>query len=148
MGNARRATPHGQSRRVQIHQEGRNDPWPRRREQDHEIGDIGVADEMLAAIDHVVAAVTNGAGGHRPDIRARARFGDRKAVHAFAADRGPWTRRLGFVRGLQGETREAIGHFEEAVRLDPRLFDARYHLDYHDYRQATTSGRIKAPLEH
>ncbi|HKW00055.1 MAG TPA: hypothetical protein VJN96_09525, partial [Vicinamibacterales bacterium] len=27
-------------------------------------------------------------------------------------------------------------------------FDARYHLDYHDYRQATTSGRIKAPLEH
>ena len=27
-------------------------------------------------------------------------------------------------------------------------FDARYHLDYHDYRQATTSGRIKAPVEH
>jgi hypothetical protein len=26
-------------------------------------------------------------------------------------------------------------------------FDARYHLDYHDYRQATTSGRIKAPVE-
>ncbi len=26
-------------------------------------------------------------------------------------------------------------------------FDLRYHLDYHDYRQATTSGRIKAPLE-
>jgi len=25
-------------------------------------------------------------------------------------------------------------------------FDLRYHLDYHDYRQATTSGRIKAPL--
>ena len=22
-------------------------------------------------------------------------------------------------------------------------FDARYHLEYHDYRQATTSGRIK-----
>ncbi len=27
-------------------------------------------------------------------------------------------------------------------------FDMRYHLDYHDYRQATTSGRIKAPVEH
>ena len=27
-------------------------------------------------------------------------------------------------------------------------FDVRYHLDYHDYRQATTSGRIKAPVEH
>jgi hypothetical protein len=27
------------------------------------------------------------------------------------------------------------------------MFDLRYHLDYHDYRQASTSGRIKAPLE-
>jgi hypothetical protein len=27
------------------------------------------------------------------------------------------------------------------------MFDLRYHLDYHDYRQATTSGHIKAPLE-
>jgi hypothetical protein len=27
------------------------------------------------------------------------------------------------------------------------MFDLRYHLDYHDYRQATTSGRIKTPLE-
>lgn len=27
-------------------------------------------------------------------------------------------------------------------------FDARYRLEYHDYRQATTSGRIKVPLEH
>ncbi len=26
-------------------------------------------------------------------------------------------------------------------------FDVRYHLDYHDYRQATTSGRIKLPVE-
>jgi hypothetical protein len=26
-------------------------------------------------------------------------------------------------------------------------FDVRYHLQYHDYRQATTSGRIKGGTE-
>jgi hypothetical protein len=26
-------------------------------------------------------------------------------------------------------------------------FDLRYHLDYHDYRQATATGRIKLPLD-
>ena len=36
--------------------------------------------------------------------------------------------RLGFVRGLQGATGEAIAAFQEAVRLDPQLFEARYHL--------------------
>jgi len=32
-----------------------------------------------------------------------------------------------------------------AAMLAVGSFDARYHLDYHDYRQATTSGRIKLP---
>src|SRR5688500_15612392 len=36
--------------------------------------------------------------------------------------------RLGFVRGEQGRTEEALAGFRKAVSLDPKLFDARYHL--------------------
>ena len=32
--------------------------------------------------------------------------------------------RLGFVLGQQGRTVEAVEHFREAVRLDPKLADA------------------------
>jgi len=35
-----------------------------------------------------------------------------------------------------------------AAMLAVGAFDVRYHLDYHDYKQATTSGRIKLPAEH
>ena len=34
-----------------------------------------------------------------------------------------------------------------AAMLAVGTFDIRYHLDYHDYKQAETSGRIKAPAE-
>src|SRR5215470_6316909 len=36
--------------------------------------------------------------------------------------------RLGFVHGLQGRTADAIAGFERARALDPKLFDAQYHL--------------------
>ncbi len=36
--------------------------------------------------------------------------------------------RLGFVLGQQGRTVEAVERFREAVRLDPKLADAHYHL--------------------
>ena len=36
--------------------------------------------------------------------------------------------RLGFVRGEQGRTEEALAGFAKAVALDPTLFDAQYHL--------------------
>src|SRR2546422_1478807 len=36
--------------------------------------------------------------------------------------------RLGFLLGQAGKTEEAIGHFREAARLKPSLFDAWYHL--------------------
>src|SRR3954447_7437600 len=36
--------------------------------------------------------------------------------------------RLGFVRGKQGATADAIAEFRKAVSLDPAFADAHYHL--------------------
>ena len=50
------------------------------------------------------------------------------AALALAPSRAEIHDRLGFVRGEQGRTDEALAGFRKAVQLDPKLFDARYHL--------------------
>ena len=56
------------------------------REEDHVVGEVGVADEVLHAVDHVVVAVAHGAALHAAHVAARVGFAHRHAVHALAAD--------------------------------------------------------------
>src|SRR5215472_5216851 len=56
-------------------------------EQHHEVGDIGIADEVLGAVDDPVAASPPGPGLHRTDIRAGSGLRHRQAVVALTADR-------------------------------------------------------------
>src|SRR5215468_5103229 len=56
------------------------------REQHHEVGHVGVADEVLGAVDDPVAAVPAGPGRHGADIGPGARLGHRQAVVPLAAD--------------------------------------------------------------
>src|SRR5260370_27240529 len=39
-------------------------------EHDHEIGDVGVADEVLGAVDHPIVAVATSGAGHAADVRS------------------------------------------------------------------------------
>ena len=55
-------------------------------EDDGEIGVAGVADEVLAAVEHEVVALTHGAGLDRVGVGARARFGQGEAVDFLALD--------------------------------------------------------------
>jgi len=54
-------------------------------EDDGEIGEGVAADEVLGAVDEVIVAVAFRSGGHRHDVRARPRLGERKALVALAA---------------------------------------------------------------
>ena len=54
--------------------------------EDGEIGDIGIADEMLGAVDHEMIALAHGPGLHRAQIGARTRLGEGQAFDALAAD--------------------------------------------------------------
>ena len=58
------------------------------REENHIVRGFSVADEMLAAIDDVVAAVAYRMGSNAHRVRTGARFGQREAVHQFAAHVG------------------------------------------------------------
>ena len=90
-----RAATHLQTRAVQVDQEtgdlllgsafgllhvGRSKQYD-------EVGHVGMADEMLAAIDQVVAAPALGAGQHAAHVGAGIGLGHRQAVVAFASDR-------------------------------------------------------------
>ena len=55
-------------------------------EDDGEIGVAGVADEVLAAVEDEVVAVTHGAGLDRVGVGAGARFGQGEAVDLLALD--------------------------------------------------------------
>src|SRR5262245_59240710 len=84
-----------EARRATVYQERRNcRPFaPGRllgaghREHNDEVGDIGVADEVLGAVEYPVVAVPDGPGGHGADVRAGVRLCHRQAVDALAADR-------------------------------------------------------------
>ena len=56
-------------------------------EQDHVVGEVGVADEVLGAVDHVVVAVAHGAALHPAHVAAGVGLAHRHAVDAFAGDR-------------------------------------------------------------
>src|SRR5262249_50862231 len=56
-------------------------------EQHNEVGDVGIADEVLGAVDDPVPAGPPGPGLHRTDIRACPGLRHRQAVDALAADR-------------------------------------------------------------
>ena len=55
---------------------------------DGEIGDVGMADEMLGAVQHPVVAVLHGGRLHAAQVGAGARLGHRQAVPFLAADAG------------------------------------------------------------
>ena len=55
------------------------------RQQDHEVRVVGMADEMLGAVDDEVVAVAHRGGLHAAQVRAGARLGHRQAVGALAA---------------------------------------------------------------
>ena len=57
------------------------------REQNHVVSQIGVADEVLRPVDHVVVAIAHGAALHPADIAAGVGLAHRHAVDAFAGDR-------------------------------------------------------------
>ena len=63
-------------------------PTARGGEQDDKVGHVGVADEVLGAVDDVVVPVPAGRRGHGADVRAGARFGHRDAVVPLTADGG------------------------------------------------------------
>ena len=66
----------------------------RRGKQDDEIGDIGMADEMLGAVDDEIIAVLTGEAFHAAHIGARAGLGHGEAVGPFRrAPRGRDTSR-------------------------------------------------------
>ena len=54
-------------------------------EQDDVVGVVGVADEVLGAVDDEVAAALHGRGLHAAQVRAGARLGHRQALDALAA---------------------------------------------------------------
>ena len=55
---------------------------------DGEIGDVGMADEMLGAVEHPVVAVLDGGRLHAAQIGAGARLGHGEAVRFLAANAG------------------------------------------------------------
>src|SRR5690606_27484659 len=60
----------------------------RSHEDDGEIGNVGVANEMLGAVEHPVATVVHGARLHAAQVGAGARRGHGEAVGFFAAEAG------------------------------------------------------------
>src|SRR5262245_3701839 len=58
-----------------------------RSEEDHEIGDIGMADEVLNAVYDEIIAVANRRTFHTAHIRTRARLGHRETVRFFTPHR-------------------------------------------------------------
>ena len=56
-----------------------------RGEQDHVVGEVGVADEVLGAVDHVVVAVAHSAALHAAHIAAGVGLAHGHAVDTFAA---------------------------------------------------------------
>ncbi len=61
---------------------------PDRRKEDDEIGFIGMADEMLGAVDDEIIAVLHGEAFHAAHVGARARLGHGKAIRFLAAHGG------------------------------------------------------------
>jgi hypothetical protein len=62
--------------------------FPARHEADGEIGQIGMADEMLGAVQHPVIPVLPRAGLHAAQVGPRARFRHGKAIPFLAPDAG------------------------------------------------------------
>ena len=90
-----RTTAHGKARAVHIHQQS-GDLFLRaipgllhagRGEQHTVVGHVGMADEMFAAVDHVVITITHRAGLHAAHVGACVGFGHGQAVVALAAYR-------------------------------------------------------------
>ena len=54
-------------------------------EGDDEVGEVRVADEVLGAVDHEVAAVAPREGLHAPHVGARVRLGHREGIDLLAA---------------------------------------------------------------
>ena len=114
VGDRRRAAADREPGGAVVDQEGRyrRALAPRARlgpghgEQHHEVGHVGVADEVLGAVDDPVAAVPAGHGRHRPDVRAGAGLGHRQAVDALTADGRQQIRlHLAIPAGLQDVAR-------------------------------------------
>ena len=57
-----------------------------RHEDDREIGDVGMADEMLGAVEHPVAAILDGRRLHAAQVGAGAGLGHGQAIRLLAAD--------------------------------------------------------------
>jgi hypothetical protein len=57
-------------------------------EEDDEVGDVGVADEVLDAVDHPVAVRRDGGGLHAAQVRACAGLGHGQAVGTLARTQG------------------------------------------------------------
>src|SRR3954447_27076090 len=96
VGNALVARPDLETGRATVDEEA-GDPLlgtglrllgPGRDEDDREVGEVGVADEVLGAVDHPVAAVATGRRLHRAHVGARLGLGHGEAVDLQAAHRG------------------------------------------------------------
>ena len=62
---------------------------PVRGEEDHEVGRVGVADEVLGSRDDPVGAVADRPGAHAAQVRTRLRLGHREALGALAGHHRP-----------------------------------------------------------
>ena len=58
------------------------------REQDHVVGQVGVADEVLSAVDYVVVAAALGPAGHAPQVGAGVGLAHGQALHPLAPHGG------------------------------------------------------------
>src|SRR5690606_9906340 len=90
------AIAHGEARRSLVDEKGGDllalAAWAvllaRGHEDDGKSGDVGVADEMLGAVEDPVVAVLTRGGLHAAQIRPRAGLGHGEAVPGLAADAG------------------------------------------------------------
>ena len=90
MRDAPGPAPAGEAGRVKIDKEAADcllaARFTGRGAQDHEIGDIGMADEMLGPVDDEIIPIPARECAHRADVGACIGFGHGKAIVALAAD--------------------------------------------------------------
>ena len=92
----------------------------RDREHDVDVGDAGVRDEMLVAVEHPPAAVAPRRGAHRRDVRSGVGLGHGECGHrAAAADRVEPSRALRVAAGEQ--ERRAAERLQREHRVGQRI---------------------------
>ncbi len=114
-------------------------------EDDVEVGDAGVGDEALAAVEHVLVAVAPRLGAHRRRVRARAGLGQRVRGQPLAARKLRQEALLLLVRpGQLDPERAELLHGEDQAG---RRADLRELLDRDEHHQRAGAGAAVLLLE-